>query len=122
MTTFDDFWRVYPKRKGPNPKHPASLKFSTAVKNGADPKHLISSAERYAEELTKQRKAGSEFVCMAVTWLNQKRWLDYAPDDGKKWEETQAKMLKLGWKWTGERWVKLTDEKLNPPEGPSLSG
>lgn len=80
--TFDDFWATYPRRRGPNPKHPASLKFATAVKNGADPAYIVSSARRYGEELREQGKFGTEFVAMATTWLNQKRWMDYPEPTG----------------------------------------
>jgi hypothetical protein len=114
--TFDDFWSAYPKRKGSNPKHPASLKFATAVKNGADPAHLVSSARQYAEELEQQGKNDSEFVCMASTWLNQKRWMSYAPDKGERLAKIDADMAQRGYKWvektseTGKleaRWEKI---------------
>lgn len=82
MSSFDEFWSIYPRRKGSNPKHPASLKFATAVKNGTDPAYIASSARRYGEELREQGRFGTEFVCMASTWLNQKRWLDYPPPTG----------------------------------------
>jgi len=107
--SFAEFRAAYPKRRGSQPWHPAEKKYLTAIKNGADESHIISSARRYAEELQAQGKIDTEFVCMAVTWLNQKRWIDYAPsvDEEKKFAETQAKLLTLGWKWTGEKWEKL---------------
>lgn len=74
VSDFDRFWTVYPKRIGQNPKHPASLKFLRAVKQGADPEAIIASARRYAIECS-----GIEdrtFVTQAVTWLNQRRWED----------------------------------------------
>jgi hypothetical protein len=72
---FERFWLAYPRRKGSNPKHPARLKFSRAVKSGVDPEAIISGAKNYAQEAC----PGTEFICMAVTWLNQRRWEDYAP-------------------------------------------
>ncbi|HEY6019007.1 MAG TPA: hypothetical protein VIY48_03675 [Candidatus Paceibacterota bacterium] len=120
MSTFDDFWSVYPKRKGSNPKHPASLKFATAVKNGADPAHIVSSARRYAEELEEQHKVGTEYVCMATTWLNQKRWIDYAPVAIEERTERDKRldifMTEKGYLWNGQRWEKL-ETKKPPPEG-----
>ena len=110
MTDFATFWDSYPRRKGCNPKVPAEKKFNTAIKNGADPKHLISSAKRYGEELKEQNKIGTEYVCMAQTWLNQQRWLDYAPSDTADQERARdERMAKLGWKWDGNRWVKVLD-------------
>ena len=117
MTTFDEFWAVYPKRKGQNPKHPASLKFATAVKNGADPNHIISSARRYAEELYQQRKLDTEFVCMAQTWLNQKRWLSYAPEKPEAKIERDKRldqfMVTKGYIWNGKRWEKVDGSTTN---------
>ena len=114
--TFEEFWTAYPKRKGSNPKYPASLKFATAVKNGADPAHIVASAARYRDELQKQGKDDSEFVCMATTWLNQRRWMDYAPTDyeAKKFAETQEKCAKLGWFWSDERRTWEKQETLTP--------
>lgn len=70
---FDQFWGAYPKRLGSNPKAPARAKFMTAVRRGSDPQKIIAGAQAYAREA----KVGTEFVCMAVTWLNQRRWEDY---------------------------------------------
>ena len=106
--SFTDFWLVYPRRKGQNPRHPAELKYLGALKNGADEKHIISSARRYAHELLEQGKLGTEFVCMAQTWLNQKRWLDYAPSEeaiAEKKQQTDTFMASKGYTWNGERWV-----------------
>ena len=107
--TFIDFWAVYPRRKGPNPRHPAEQKFNTAVKNGADPAHIVSSARRYADEAREQGNEGTEFVCMARTWLNQKRWLDYAPSLQAQIERDKRLdifMIEKGYIWNGERWEK----------------
>lgn len=109
MATFDDFWAAYPKRKGGSPRMLSEKKFNTAIKKGADVEWMISSAKRYGDELREMRKEGTEFVCMASTWINQQRWLDYAPDPENK--EREAKddnfMLTKGYKWNGERWEKL---------------
>jgi hypothetical protein len=105
---FIKFWSVYPRRKGSNPRHNAELKFALALKNKADPQHIISSARRYAQELQEQGKLNTEYVCMAQTWLYQRRWLDYAMDATA--EEEKAKgmdtfMASKGYSWNGERWV-----------------
>jgi hypothetical protein len=77
---FDEFWKVYPKRGGANPRFPASLEFDKAVKGGADPPELIAAAKRYADEQRKLRFIGTEKVAQAKTWLHQRRWEDYPPN------------------------------------------
>lgn len=115
---FDIFWSSYPKRKGQNPRAPAEKKFAAAVKNGANPDHLIASARRYGDELREQHKLDTEFVCMASTWLNQQRWLSYAydPDEKERQSKIDADMAARGYKWNGERWEEI--KKAAPAELP----
>ena len=75
MDDFDRFWTQYPKRLGANPKTVARQKFMRAVASGVSPELIISGVKAYARELDK--KVGTEFVAMASTWLNQRRWGDY---------------------------------------------
>lgn len=73
------FWKAYPSRgDASNPKAPALEKFVRAVKAGADPEEIIAAASRYAEIERRAGRAGTEKVAQAMTWLNQRRWLDYA--------------------------------------------
>lgn len=73
------FWKAYPSRgDAANPKAPALDKFARAVKSGADPEEIIAAAGRYAEIERRAGRAGTEKVAQAVTWLNQRRWQDYA--------------------------------------------
>lgn len=73
------FWKAYPSRgDASNPKAPALEKFARAVKGGADPEAIISAAQRYAEVERKAGRYGTEKVAQALTWLNQRRWGDYA--------------------------------------------
>lgn len=75
----DRFWKAYPSRgDASNPKAPALEKFARAVKGGADPEAIISAALRYAEVERKAGRYGTEKVAQALTWLNQRRWGDYA--------------------------------------------
>lgn len=74
---FEEFWKVYPKRDGANPKEPAKQKFAAAVKSGADPGEITAAAGRYAAECARKQIAKTDKVAQAVTWLNQKRWGDY---------------------------------------------
>ena len=69
--SFEVFWKAYPKRDGSNPKSPARIRFLTASKDTpAD--QIIAAARIYASSITGDRK----FVAQAITWLNQKRYLD----------------------------------------------
>ena len=85
---FDPFWAAYPKRKGDNPKKTAKAKFEKALENGADPEDIIAGAKKLAEVLKSENKINTSYVPMAVTWLNQERWKDYAAaPKGKPWWE-----------------------------------
>ena len=75
-TKFIEFWNIYPKRRGNNPKHPASLKFLALVKSGVDPDAIVAGARNYATDPATE--AGTPYVKQAVVWLNQRGWEDYA--------------------------------------------
>lgn len=77
---FQKFWTEYPKREGSNPKEPARKKFVAAVKSGAEPEAIIRGVVAYADEQKQLGKIGTTYVAQAVTWLNQQRWNDYAPN------------------------------------------
>jgi hypothetical protein len=74
---FQEFWKVFPARKGSNPKYPARQKFDELVRQGIDPDAIIGGARGYAAAAGKD--ANTEFICTAVVFLNQRRWEDYAP-------------------------------------------
>lgn len=74
---FEEFWEVYPKRDGANPKIPARKKFIAAVKSGVEPAAVIAAAGRYAAEMRAKAQERTPYVAQAVTWLNQQRWGDY---------------------------------------------
>jgi hypothetical protein len=74
---FEEFWKVYPGREGPNPKKPAKEKFLSKVKAGADPDDIIAAAKRLATGEAKN--VGTRFIPMAQTWLYQERWKDHQP-------------------------------------------
>lgn len=73
---FDEFWKVYPRRLGDNPRKPAEDKFNRLVKTGVDPSVMIEAVKAMA--LTKAADVGTQFIPQAVTWLNQQRWIDHA--------------------------------------------
>jgi hypothetical protein len=73
---FDEFWKAYPRRDGPNPRKPAEQKFNALAKTGVDPAMMIAAVKRMA--LDQARDIGTRFIPQAVTWLNQQRWTDHA--------------------------------------------
>lgn len=75
---FEQFWRTYPRRKGPNPKVAARTKFQAIVRSGTDPAEIIAAASRCADEARKEGQEGTRFIPQAITWLNQQRWVDYS--------------------------------------------
>lgn len=74
---FEAFWKAYPTRR-PNPKAIARLAFQRAVDEGADAAQLARAAERFAEEVRRE-KIEPTFVPHARTFLAQRRYEDY-PD------------------------------------------
>ena len=79
-TEFDAFWKLYPKRKGSNPKAPAEKAFHAAVRSGMHPSALVCAVKNFAT--AEAHKAGTEFIPMALTWLKQRRFEEYGPDPG----------------------------------------
>jgi hypothetical protein len=77
---FEEFWKIYPKRKGDNPKAPARKLFFALVKQGVDPDSIIRGLRLAVEK--NRDKIGTEFIPQAVKWLRDRRWEDYtdAPD------------------------------------------
>lgn len=96
VVTFEDFWKVYPKRVG---KPAAKAKWDAITSGGlktrtldrdsgtfiaielmATPEELVAGAERYArtqiDPVTSRVREGGRFTAHPVTWLNQGRWMD----------------------------------------------
>jgi len=78
--TFEKFCRVFPPRKGGLNKTKAKAKWNTLAKKGQDMAAVIAGAEAFAKACGD--KAGTEFVPMMSTWLNQERWTEDYGDDG----------------------------------------
>lgn len=72
---FSEFWLVYPRREGSNPKKPAQVIFQRLVAKGCDPDAIIEAAKTLAAE----HPAPTRYVPQAQTWLNQERFADTAP-------------------------------------------
>ncbi|HVW79828.1 MAG TPA: hypothetical protein VHB69_02655 [Mycobacteriales bacterium] len=69
---FDEFWSIYPLRKG---KLDAERKFAQAAKR-ADPGVILAGARRFAAA---NRQTEPRFIAHPATWLHQGRWDDDAP-------------------------------------------
>lgn len=100
---FDEFWKAYPSRDGDNPKLPAQMKFDALVKTGVDPELIIAGAKRYAEEMQRKGKVGTEYIAHALKWLSQKRWADIAAAAFVA-EERAANVAPIDWDQTVKRW------------------
>lgn len=74
---FEKFKQAYPKRDGANPWEPARKKFLAAIKSGVEPVEIIAGAQAYAN--AEAAKVGTPYIAQAKTWLNERRWKDYAP-------------------------------------------
>ena len=84
---FEEFWRSFPRRDGPNPRKPAEQKFSALAKTGVDPDVMIAGAKQLSIDESRRGNIGTRFIPQAVTWLSQQRWTDHAAavfvqDDG----------------------------------------
>ncbi len=103
---FDKFWSVKPKRRGSNPKDKAKEKFLRLVAGGIDPEKIIGAARRWRQNELDLGKDNTEFVPMAVTWLNQTRFNndEYQPPEVKN---VPDRIFSCGqwWVWTGEKYA-----------------
>jgi hypothetical protein len=70
------FWPAYPKRFGSNPKEPARKKIVTAILKGEKPENILAGVNRLYSMLQRSGKIGTEYVPMALTWINRRSWND----------------------------------------------
>lgn len=75
---FEKFWKAYPKRDGANPKATARKSFEALQRACENMAAIIAAAPRAAENVR-----GAQFIPMAATWLNQRRWEDHAATESK---------------------------------------
>lgn len=71
-SAFEEFWKAYPRREGDNPKKPAKLAYSRALKRGGTPGAILAGAQA----LARKHPTPTPYVPQTVTWLNQDRWAD----------------------------------------------
>lgn len=115
--SFEDFWQAKPRRKGDNPRATARKAFFSAVKSGCDPSQIVEAARQWA----RQEKDATEFVPMAATWINQRRFEEYKPPpDTPTNVETEEFMRRRGFIWLNGKWTQSTAATL--PEQQSYTG
>lgn len=72
---FEEFWKLYPKRAGSNPKGPALKLWKARVKAGHAPATILAGTQRYAAYCKATGKIGTEYVKHARTFLSQEEFL-----------------------------------------------
>lgn len=70
---FPEFWKVYPRAQK---REKAERAFSKAVRDGADPAHIIAAAKAYSAE---NDGNGRQYLALPENWLRDRRWRDH-PD------------------------------------------
>tara|TARA_R110000824_G_scaffold100003_1_gene237724 strand:+ start:679 stop:942 length:264 start_codon:yes stop_codon:yes gene_type:complete len=84
--SFEEFWKEYPRRAPhANPRRPAEKAWRAAVKRGT-PEEIVGGARGY-KTYTQRQGTDPKFVCMAVTFLNQDRWLEHAESSNLRMED-----------------------------------
>jgi len=74
---FERFWEEYPSRSPhANPRKTAEKAYHRQTKNGYREEDLIKAARNYAS-YAKAESVERRYICMASTFLNQERFLDY---------------------------------------------
>lgn len=78
---FEEFWAVYPRRSGTNPKHGAGTQWRRRLRDGATADEIIAGAQRYRELMETTGKIGTEYVMQAVRFLGKDKHFedDHAP-------------------------------------------
>ena len=71
-STFDLFWKQYPRKEGKGAAEKAWDKISAPVETAK----LIETALIWQKRSEQWTKDGGQFIPMPATYLNQKRWMD----------------------------------------------
>ncbi len=82
---FDEFWSVYPKKDA---KDPARKAWAKIAPDSALRDQIVAAVKARAQ--TKDwTKDGGQYVPMAATFLNQRRWEDEASEATSFWSEVE---------------------------------
>lgn len=77
---FENFKKDYPRRAGNYGWKTAERKYLALVKTGVSPQAISAAVRRYAEEMRKLKRVGTEFIQMPATWLNSEDFVYAAVD------------------------------------------
>jgi uncharacterized protein YdaU (DUF1376 family) len=66
---FDEFWAIYPKRAGGNPKRRAQKAYHARLAEGHGPEEMVEGARRYAAYVQGIKQEGTQYVKQAATFL-----------------------------------------------------
>lgn len=73
---FEDFWKFFPPRAGGNPKAKAASAYRARRGEGHEADEILAGARRYSAFIKATGKEGTEYVKQAVTFLNEKAFLE----------------------------------------------
>ena len=85
MTSFEEFWKLYPRKQA---KGAARTAYVKALKK-ADHETIMAGVRRFASDPNRQ----DEFTAHASTWLNQERWTDEA-QPAKAMTRTESSVMR----------------------------
>jgi hypothetical protein len=71
------FRAAYPKRNTPSSQKPIREALAAAIKTGADPKAIIDGANRYASDMHKAGRVGSQYIKSPEKWVREEGWTAY---------------------------------------------
>ena len=112
---FEQFWLIKPARAGDQPKSKARESYLKLLAGGVKPEVINDAARQWAEAVRKDGDEGKRFVPMAVTWLNQQRFDGYTVKTAEDRSAINAMAEAQGWKWNGDRYVKVADQPKPEP-------
>lgn len=76
---FDRFWQAYPKKKA----RPSALKAFTKRKPTPELLDRMLAALEEQRATDEWQRDGGQFIPYPASWLNDERWMDEAPDQGR---------------------------------------
>jgi hypothetical protein len=85
MTSFEEFWNLYPRKQAKGAAHTA---FQKALKK-TDLETILAGVRRFASDPNRE----PEFTAHASTWLNQERWSDEA-QPAKAMTRTESSVMR----------------------------
>jgi hypothetical protein len=69
MSRFDEFWALYPKREGGNPKRAAMRAWNARIRQGIKPAEMVAGVARYANYVRAVDNEFTRYVLHAATFL-----------------------------------------------------